>query len=77
MKKSYFIQALCFLGLLSCDYGDKFDGFKEDLVGGTVQAVYVSPSSYTLYIVAHEVFLWKLVCVELLNKSVDIVVVLP
>ena len=50
MKKSYFIQALCFLGLLSCDYGDKFDGFKEDLVGGTVQAVYVSPSSYTLYI---------------------------
>lgn len=45
-----FIYTLLFLGFLSCDYDKGIGEFKEDLVGGVVQAVYVSPSSQTLYI---------------------------
>ena len=50
MKKFHLIYILLLLGFISCDYGEDFDGFKEELVGGAVQAVYVSPSSATLYI---------------------------
>ncbi len=51
MKRlSYIIYSILFLGLFSCDLDDGIDNYKEDLIGGAVQQVIVSPSTLTLYV---------------------------
>lgn len=49
MKKLFLAYILGVLALTSCDYGDGWDGYKEELVGGPIAMVTVSPSTGLLY----------------------------
>lgn len=44
----YFVVGLITFG--ACNYGSEWDGYKEELVGGPIEMIIVSPSSGTLYI---------------------------
>lgn len=50
MKRLFFSCICSLLGFISCDYDNGWDGYKENLTGGAVQMVIVSPSTKVLYI---------------------------